>query len=318
MKQIIWLLQILYSNLKGVKKGLFDVGDVDGITSAALFKIKYPKGVTVFAAASEVTRSRLLKFFTWDFVADLPCPGKAHVRADHHKTNKPCAEIEYYDPEAPCATLMALKALKLEGNPVAETLVKIATETDTANIVSKEAADLDSAVKSAPYFGKVYLANELAKRGLEVLEDEKVKEWIRRSTEVKEFTQRVAEKMPIEETMVIFFPRKLKMYYRLFTILLQKKGVKFILVVVFRGPRTVRLYYGANPDSKYDSSILAKRFGGGGHKAAAGATIKTFFKKKVLKEVLRETFEYLGARDKYYYIVEAKNGDIIVEKAFLD
>ncbi|WP_243669231.1 hypothetical protein [Vulcanisaeta sp. JCM 16161] len=59
---------------------LCDSGDVDGITSAALFLRKYPNGVVVLAAPSEVYRSWWIKRLFWTFVADLPCPGKVLIR----------------------------------------------------------------------------------------------------------------------------------------------------------------------------------------------------------------------------------------------
>jgi len=113
------LLQALKAKILGKKLALSHEEDADGIVSAALFLRKYPEAILVLGRPQEIKRDKLnwINLFTWDFVADLPCPKKAKIRVDHHKTNTPCAEIEYYDPEAPCAAILALKALKLENDP---------------------------------------------------------------------------------------------------------------------------------------------------------------------------------------------------------
>lgn len=96
-------------------------------------------------------------------------PGKVLIRADHHRTNKPCAKVEFYDPEAPCSALMAMKALGLENDPIANSLVKVAIETDTANITSEEAEKLDLAVRFASYPEKIFIVRNLAVNGLQAL-----------------------------------------------------------------------------------------------------------------------------------------------------
>ncbi|WP_243675674.1 hypothetical protein [Vulcanisaeta distributa] len=73
-------LSALWAKLSNRPLALCDSGDVDGITSAALFLRKYPNGVVVLAAPSEVNRSWWIKSLSWTFVADLPCPGKVLIR----------------------------------------------------------------------------------------------------------------------------------------------------------------------------------------------------------------------------------------------
>ncbi len=87
------------------------------------------------------------------------------IRADHHRTNKPCAVHEYYDIDAPCSALMAMKALGLEGDEVVQELVNVAIQTDTANITTKEAELVDLAVKGSDYLGRLYLAHLLSREG---------------------------------------------------------------------------------------------------------------------------------------------------------
>jgi len=80
-------LRALLAKLRGRPIALCDVGDVDGLASAALFKKRHPEGVVILVGPSDV-KKWWVRAFTWDFVADLPCPGKAKVRADHHVTRR--------------------------------------------------------------------------------------------------------------------------------------------------------------------------------------------------------------------------------------
>lgn len=265
---------------------LSDAGDVDGVVSATLFKISKPSAEIVLAHPTDVARSPILRRVYWDFVADLPCPGKAKLRADHHVTNTPCADEEYYDPSAPASALLAYKALSLEGNATATRLVELAVETDTANIKSREALLLDSAVKGAGYRGKLYLVRLLAEKGLDALNDEKVKEWIARHEEVRLRTESLAEKIPVEEVTVVAFRKRLKLSYRYLTILLERRGAKFTLVLVPRGLFKYRVYAGAQPESSYDASTVAFRLGGGGHKFAAGALFRATSLRQALEKAL--------------------------------
>ncbi len=286
---------ILYARLFGRPLALCDIGDVDGIVSAALFLRRYPNGVVVFAAPNEVLRSWLIRSTRWTFVADLPCPGRAYVRADHHKTNTPCAEVEFYDPEAPCAALMAMKALGLENDDVARALVKIAIETDTANIVSEEAEKLDLAVRFARYHEKLYIARKLAHEGLLALNDMKIREIIERGLKAKDLMLQIANMIPIREILVIYSPKRLDISYRQLTIELQKRGAKMINILVRLGFNKYRYYCGADRDSPYDCTAIATKLGGGGHKYAAGALVKSaiFKPKEGITRFLNAIKEYL-------------------------
>ncbi|MCU7787364.1 Fis family transcriptional regulator [Pyrobaculum sp. 3827-6] len=252
---------------------LCDVGDVDGLASAALFKRRYPEGVVVLMAPSEV-KKWWVKALTWDFVADLPCPGRAKVRADHHLTNKPCAEVEYYDPGAPAAALLAARALGLDGDAVARELVEAAVQTDTANVTDRRVRLLDLAVRYSGEAEKYAVVDILAKRGLAAVEEEPLKSMAERGLERDGLMRRLAEALPGEEKLFIYSPRRLGISYRALTIELEKKGARFVNILVKRGWRTYRLYCGAHRDSGYNCAELAARLGGGGHKYAAGAVIK--------------------------------------------
>ncbi len=271
------LLSALWAKLTNRPLALCDSGDVDGIASAALFLRKYPNGVVVLASPSEVSRSWWIRRLFWTFVADLPCPGKALIRADHHRTNKPCAKVEFYDPEAPCSALMAMKALDLENDPVANALVKVAIETDTANITSEEAEKLDLAVRFASYPEKIYITKNLALNGLQALVNPRINELIERGYRAKKLMLEIADKIPIKEVINIYSPVKLGISYRQLTIELQHRGAKMVNILLRLNRRTFRYYCGADRDGPYDCTQIATRLGGGGHKYASGAQYKAPF-----------------------------------------
>ncbi len=270
-------LSALWAKLSNRPLALCDSGDVDGIASAALFLRKYSNGAIVLAAPSEVNRSWWIKHVFWTFVADLPCPGKALIRADHHRTNKPCAKVEFYDPEAPCSALMAMKAFGLENDPVANSLVKVAVETDTASISSNEAERLDLAVRFASYNEKIYIARSLAVNGLSSLDSAKIRDLVDRGYRAKKLMLETASKIPIREVINIYSSVNLGISYRQLTIELQRRGAKMVNILLKLNRRTFRYYCGADRNSPYDCTQVATRLGGGGHKYASGAQYKSPF-----------------------------------------
>lgn len=284
-----------------------DISDMDGIVCAALFKMVHRKGVVVLAAPPDVRRSPLLRRVRWSFVADLPCPGKAVVRADHHASNSPCAEQEFYDPSAPAAAVLALKALGLEGDEGARRLVELAVETDTARIKSKEALTLNDAVKGSGYGGKLRLIDLLASKPLEeVLNDPFVLEAAKRYEEVRRATEELAAELPAEEVFVATFKRRLRLSYRYLCILMERKGSKITAVLAPQWPFSLRVYLGSSSPG-YDVSKIAEKLGGGGHPYAAGASLSCLSRRRCVESVLAEIAGYLG-RERLKVFVVGEDG----------
>ncbi|WP_243679052.1 Fis family transcriptional regulator [Vulcanisaeta distributa] len=210
-------------------------------------------------------------------------PGKVLIRADHHRTNKPCAKVEFYDPEAPCSALMAMKALDLENDPIANSLVKVAIETDTANITSDEAEKLDLAVRFASYPEKIFIVKNLAINGLQSLSNSRIGRLIERGGyRAKRIMLKIADKIPIKDVINIYSPPidLGGISYRQLTIELQHRGgAKMVNILLRLSRRTFRYYCGgADRDSPpYDCTQVATKLGGGGHKYASGAQYKSPF-----------------------------------------
>jgi phosphoesterase RecJ-like protein len=267
------LFGVIAAKLAKRPVALCDAGDVDGIASAALFKRRHPNGYVELAGPTDVRRW-WVKLVRWDFVADLPCPGRAKIRADHHKTNKPCAEAEFYDPEAPASAVLAARALGLEGDEVARQLVEAAVQTDTANVTDPKIKLLDLAVRYAGTKQKLVAVEKLAQKGLAAVDEKPLRSMAERGLEKDRLVAQIASSIPAEETLFIYSPTHLGISYRLLTIELERKGAKFVNILVRRGWRTYRLYCGAHRDGLHDCAEVATRMGGGGHKYAAGALIK--------------------------------------------
>lgn len=300
------VLHVLAAKLLRRKLGLADAGDPDGVVSAALFKRRYPDAFVVLAHPSSVQRNPLYRLVTWDFVADLPCPGRVKVYADHHVTNRPCAEKSFHDPRAPAAALLALEALGLSEDLEARRLAELAVETDTANITSEEAELLEAAVKGAGYVEKLKLVEELARKGVRVLEEAAVRLVAERFSVKRKRTEEFLEKLPLERVMLVFFERDLGLSHRYLTILLERRGVEFAVLVVPKKFFKYRVYLGARRDSGFDASLLAKALGGGGHAFAAGAMVRSLGLTRVRERILmlvREIYKldstpvYLVSRD---------------------
>ncbi len=316
-RDLVDFIRVIGAKLARRPVALCDVGDPDGVISCALFLRKYRNAVIILRAPAQVVRSRWLKMFTWDFVADLPCPpgGKVKMRADHHKTNPPCAEKECYDPSAPCAAVLAAKLLELENDEHVKKIVSIAIESDTANITTEEAKLIDLAVRYSGYRTKLRLVKLLAELDVrEVLKDEKIARAVERGLEAERVMESIVSTLPNREIITLYFPkaREFKISYRQLNIKIQKeKNAKFINILTRRGFRTYRLYCGADKEGPYDCTQIVTKLGGGGHKFAAGAQYKAplFRPGKGLEVFINVLKEYLGTSRIELYIV--KRGPVI-------
>ncbi|MEM4810418.1 MAG: hypothetical protein QXS92_00740 [Thermofilum sp.] len=303
---LVNLLIILGAKLEGRRLGLADAGDPDGVVSAALFKRKYPDAAIVLAHPSSVQKGMLYRAVRWDFVADLPCPGRVRVYADHHETNTPCGEVNFHDPQASAAALLALQALGLEGDPVARRLAELAVETDTANIVSAEAEALEASVKGAKHTEKLRLVEKLSEKGVEALKEDPALRSSQRFSVRKRRTEEFAYRLDSQQVVIAFFRRDIGLSYRYLTILLERRGARLVALVVPRGLFTYRVYLGAQRGSGYDVSILAKMLGGGGHSYAAGALVHALTPKRAWSRLLSTAKELYKLDSVKAFVVESE------------
>lgn len=283
------ILYAIFGKLFNRKIGVSHEDDVDGIVSATLFLRRFKKSIIVLAQPSEIEKKpSWYDLITWDYVADLPCPRRVILYVDHHKSNVPHGKINFHDPNAPSAASLAIKALNLEDDEISQKLVELANDSDTGRYELKETWLLNDAIKGANYKGKIYLVRKLAHQGLNALKDPIIQDWIKRNRERRERTYKVANLIPIESILIVEFPNDLDLTYRGLCLELQKMGAHDLCAIVVNKKRYWRVYLGADKNSKYDCSIIARSLGGGGHKFAAGASVKNkslIYRK--LKEYLR-------------------------------
>jgi len=299
MPPIANLLALLWAKLKSKKTCLSHSSDADGIVCAALF-LRHVKGegFVLLAEPYEIQKGGWINLFKWDYVLDLPCPPKAQVFIDHHKTNKPSPKVKevFHDPASPSAATLALKAFKLEEDPIARRLVELANECDTANITSDEAWDLNDAVKGAPRSKRVRLAKLLSELSLDALKLPEVQGWIARNRERRERTRQLADKIPIEDGVFIELDGEEDASPRNLMITLEERGAKVTCVITPKDGK-YKVHLGSRGDSDVDCSKIAAKLGGGGHKHAAGATVDD------LNKALRMIAKKLGLRRVKLHVV---------------
>lgn len=296
-------LAILKAKVLSRKLALSHSGDADGIVSAALYVMSNPSAEIVLAEPWDVDKG-LINMVAWDFVADLPCPRKAKLRVDHHATNQPKAKLEYHEVAAPSSAAVALKALNLEDNALAQQLVALANECDTASISSADAWDLNDAVKGGSYRDKVKLAKLLAREGVSALRRSELRELIERNKSRRLATYALADKLPVSQVMVLDMEDGERYSVRGLMVELEKRGAQLTCVITPRR-RGFKLHVGARGDSQYDSSQLAAKLGGGGHRWAAGALIKD------KERALRTIKEFTGLNE--LKVLKIAEGNLIQE-----
>jgi len=305
------LLGVIIAKIRGRPIALTHIKDVDGIVCGALYLKKHPDAFLVLAEPSEMRGPfNWFKLFKWNFVADLPCPGKAVMRADHHKTNKPCAEKEAYNPDAPSAGILALKLLGLENDEEAVKLAELSVDADTATFKLEETWKLNFAIKGANYKGKLYIARMLALKGLKALEDEKILKWMQVGLAKHQKIMEIADRIEVTPITIVVFRKDLGLHYRGLCVALGKKGAKeFQAVIVPKGIVKKRVYLGSTDASSIDTSKLAVKLGGGGHKNASGALTR-----KNLTQILDEIKALLNIDKVTVHVV---NEDLTVEKVVM-
>lgn len=296
------LLRVLIAKALGRRVGLAHDGDVDGVICATLFFKAYPNGKLLLIEPYEVrssSRWNWFNWFNWDYVADLPKPVKVKVYVDHHPTNAPMDTSPFYDPTAPSAAQLAIRALSLQEDVEIARLVKLANECDTASITSPDAWDLNDAVKGARNVeDRVKLAKLLSREGLKALEHSEVKAWISVNRERRKRTSELADKIPLQNMVFVKMDEGVDASVRNLMITLENRGASFTCVVTPHNGR-FKVHLGCRKDSGLDCAKIAAKLGGGGHKYAAASTVND------LNKALRLIAEELGLKQIPVYTVSS-------------
>ncbi|MEM4700132.1 MAG: DHHA1 domain-containing protein [Candidatus Nezhaarchaeales archaeon] len=269
------LAEAIEARLSGARLGLSHGSDADGVVCAALFLRRHPGGKVVLAEPWELrpTWRCWFNWVAWDFVADLPCPFRARLHVDHHRTGRPCAKREFFSPGAPSAASLAVAALGLEGDGAAVELAELANECDTASIKSREAWDLNDAVKGSSPEDRVLLVRLLAAEGVGALSYPAVRQWIEVNRARRQRAFELASKVRVRDYVFVKLSVDDERFpVRAFMLNLEERGAKLTCVITPKRGR-FKIHLGSRHDSGVDCAELAMRVGGGGHFHAAGATV---------------------------------------------
>ncbi len=285
------LVEYLKAKLTGKPFCAVHAPDGDGIACAALIFRKYPNAVVILMSPKEM-RKRVANLVKWDVVADLPRPKRCKIWIDHHASNAEMAKLNgkckvYFDDKAPCAAVLMLKALSLEGDRVATWIAEMAAHTDNPELYTTPpptieekhgydpAWDLNDAVKGLSYSERIKLAKALAREGVNAFRHRWVREAIRRHRARRDRAEAIANRIkPADVTLIVFNQRN--RYSSIspgaIAFKLYPKGAKIIAVAV---PKKVGWYimFRRAPGEPFSVRAIAERFGGGGHDGAAAAKV---------------------------------------------
>jgi len=258
--------------------------DCDGICSAALVLLKFPNAKIRFLNP----RSIFTVDEEFDLVIDLPKPKKCKVNIDHHKSNLERLKKEgqlgpqdIVDPDAPASALLLMKYLNLEESKKAKEIVEIAVAADTARH-TEETLILDKIIKASLNNEKdlLRIAKILAERGKNFLSDEwlkkKQKEIEAELSKIKSFLKDFVDSLGVNSGFVIVDEIDAIPYHSTKDIahMLLDRGCDAV-AVLYRDasePSKIRISIRVRRDSDViDAEAITRKFGGGGHKKAAGA-----------------------------------------------
>lgn len=279
--------------------------DVDGVVCAALALKRFPGAIIETGSPGAEMGGK------YDIVVDLPLPRslETHAWVDHHLSTveEGTYEERVYDPDAGSAASLLARYLGLE----AEELVGVADRADSAGYltdppVDREggydvAWDVNDAVKAVESERRfVELARVLASEGPEAVKEKFWEEisYIRELRKgakkiVRSLSRLVEERKP--DSLIILMPRierggSTVSGHMVFS--LYPKGVKAFAIFYSGGPSGERCWINIDRDFEgLDASAIAQRFGGGGHRTTAGASIGP----EKLEDVKRE-FERAGLK----------------------
>jgi hypothetical protein len=288
--------------------------DFDGICCAALFIRKFGSSVEIKFATVQQAKQLAEENFPADYTCDLPKVSQS-MNIDHHKTNydnlkktNRLTERDIVLPGAASATDLVFNYLDFSNDPTAEEIRELGHLADTALLpIEYKPLDivLNMNVDDLAFLRE--LSEKLANIGKGILETKWLESHHQRVVSVHQKTQDVIteflELNPILPCFVIIdsrnsIPGKLaKEVFKPFF----DKGV-IIIALIYKKSVTepIRISFRVTKaeQDNYDVSLVARQFGGGGHRMAAACTTNaTDIPQKLMKQLKKimkpsDTIEY--------------------------
>jgi single-stranded DNA-specific DHH superfamily exonuclease len=289
--------------------------DFDGICCAALFLRKFGLDMEIIYAtvkeAKELSNTKL----SVDFTCDLPKIGTS-VNIDHHKSNyeelnetNRLTQDDKVNPNAASATDLVFAFLEYENDSIAEEIRELGHLADIAQLPSEyHPLDIVLSMNSDDPIVLRLISELLAKNGRQILSTSWLQEKYREVSaiydethnKIKKFTE-TALNLP---RILIFDTRQVinnKLAKEVFQPLFERNVVVIALVYSKSAREPVRVSFRVTKteQSSYDVSVVAKAFGGGGHRMAAACSLSSDKIPDILKQELRkiakpnDTIQYL-------------------------
>ncbi len=262
--------------------------DLDGLCCAALFIRKYGSSIDIIYATVQEAKQLSIDNFQASYTCDLPKVSQS-VNIDHHKTNfndlvtsNRLTENDRVVPEASSATDLVFEYLGFQNDPIAEEIREIGHLADIA-LLPVEYKPLDI-VLNLNVENKLILreiSELLAENGKDVLQTPWLKKKHIEVVFIYQETHQAISKFLEVHTVIPrfvlidsrdFIPGKLAK--EIFKPLFDHGAVVIALIYNKTTNEIPRISFRVTKaeQDNYDVSVVARHFGGGGHRMAAACT----------------------------------------------
>jgi len=289
--------------------------DFDGICCAALFLRKYGLDIDIIFASVKEAKQLSLSNISVDYTCDLPKVG-ASINLDHHKSNyenlvetNRLTEKDCVDPNADSATDLVFNRLNFNNDPIAEEIRDLGHLADIAQLPD-EYRPLEMVLNmnndNDTFLRRI--SELLAEYGREILTTQWLKQNHAKVHSIYEKTQKIItdflSKIKNYPQILILDTRNTipgKLAKEVFRPIF-KRGVSVIAVIYSKShEESVRVSFRVIKAKQdlYDVSLVAKAFGGGGHRMAAACSPK---KEDIPDKLREELARIIKANDTIQYI----------------
>ncbi len=262
--------------------------DFDGICCAALFLRKFGSNIEIQYLTVKKAKDLSSAGLTFDYTCDLPKIGKS-INIDHHKSNyenlkktNRLSKEDWVDPDASSATDLVFTFLQYKNDSIAEEIQQLGHLADIAELPDEyHPLDIVLSMNNDNVTVLRHISELLARKGRRIL----TTNWLEEKYQgVHELYEETRKKIDSFLTNVPELPRILILDTR------QEIPAKLAKEVFFpffnRNVAVIALIYSKSPQeglrvsfrvtkteqSFYDVSLVAKTFGGGGHRMAAACS----------------------------------------------
>ncbi len=289
--------------------------DMDGVCCAALFIRKFGSEIKIVYLSVNEANNFVEQEMKIDYTCDLPKIGDS-INFDHHKSNyenlvksNRLTERDFVDPNESSATDIVYETLLFENDPIALEIKSLGHLADIAQLPERyRPLDIILNMNMGDKAFLRQISELLAKNGNEIL----TTQWLKTNysavseifsetqMKIKRFLDDVKNLPNILILEVQSLPAKLaKEVVRPFF----KRGVAVLAVVYEKSsmePVRVSLRVTKTKQDIYDVSIVAKAFGGGGHRMAAACSPK---REEIPEKLKQELLKIAQERDVIQYLI---------------